>query len=140
MAALLWLLAAGCGTPKRTWTYQPCKLKLTDVLRLKPEDSFSVEVVFQFRVRNPNPIPVRLEGLRLSVQAAGIDLGVTALPNKPIVGPGASEIVRVPMMVTTHVTPGSLGAVESKSTVFRFVGRMRQVGLDPDTIPHDRLS
>ncbi|HLG43332.1 MAG TPA: LEA type 2 family protein [Planctomycetota bacterium] len=136
MAKALFLLAAilaGCVAPKRDWTYQACKLELTDVLREKQVDQFSVEVTFQFRVRNPNPIPVRLERLRLSVQAAGIDLGVTALPNRPIVGPSATEIIRVPMMINTHAAPGSLGAVDKKATVFRFVGRLAQVGLYPDT-------
>jgi len=132
LAAALLPLAA-CGSPKRAWTTQPCELQLTDVLREKAQDPFSVEVTLQLRVRNPNPIPVRLERLRLSVQAGGIDLGVTALPYKPLVGPTGTEIIRVPLMINTHASPGSLGAVEKRSTVYRFVGQLLQVGLDPET-------
>jgi LEA14-like dessication related protein len=132
-AAAAALLLASCAAPKRAWTYQACAVELTDVLRGKAESEFSVEVTFQFRVRNPNPIPVRLERLRLSVRAGGIDLGVTSLPKKPVVGARATEIIFVPMVVSTHATPGSLGAVESPKTEFRFAGTLLQVGLQPDT-------
>jgi len=129
----------GCGgTQERRADVLDCIFELTDVVREETKEEFGVRFTLQFRVRNPNAFPVRVEGLTAQAEARGIPLGLVYLPAPLSVPPGKGDIMRIPLVVNTHQVPGSLAAVQDPKSVFRFVGKARIAELDAAWATHVR--